>query len=150
MQKNLSKSPLPPAVEIFPILIFDLKQTCKKVPAENCKIQNFPATCFVYKSKKKFDKAFEIIKDVKILSFEENLGELLVKIWFVRQLLTKYFGKSKRIKQNWARQENFDIRFCVSFVRYCQKFNFQKEDWTLPVSPSNFKVPFLFPNFLRS
>ena len=33
----------------------------------------------------------------------------------------KFLAKSKEIKQNWKRSENFDISFCVSFDRYCQK-----------------------------
>ena len=36
------------------------------------------------------------------------------------QSLMKYFGKSKKIKQNWTRPENFDIRFSVIYGNYCQ------------------------------
>ena len=34
-----------------------------------------------------------------------------------RAFLDKNFVKSKEIKQNWTRPENFDIRFYVSFGR---------------------------------
>ena len=40
------------------------------------------------------------------------------------QSLTKYFAKGKKVKQNWARPENFDICFCVSFDCNCQKLIF--------------------------
>ena len=42
-------------------------------------------------------------------------------------LVTKYFVKNKKIKQNWTKPENFDIWFCVRFDRYCQKLNFRGE-----------------------
>ena len=43
------------------------------------------------------------------------------------QSVTKYFAKSKKIKENWTRAENFVIGFCISFDRYCQKLIFEGE-----------------------
>ena len=46
-------------------------------------------------------------------------------ISMVMQSVTKYMAKSKEIKQNWTRSENFDISLCVNFDRYFQKLNFK-------------------------
>ena len=43
------------------------------------------------------------------------------------QSVTKYFAKSKKIKENWTRPENIVICFCVIFDRYCQKLIFEAE-----------------------
>ena len=37
------------------------------------------------------------------------------------QAVIKYLVKNKKIKQNWTRQENFNIWFCLSFECYFQK-----------------------------
>ena len=41
--------------------------------------------------------------------------------------MTKYFPKSKKMKQTWTRPENFDICFWISFDRYYQKIIFGGE-----------------------
>ena len=57
-----------------------------------------------------------------ISRFEEDWGKFLGRIRFYRQSLTKYVGKSKKIKQNWKRPEKCDMSFCVNLIR---------KDWTL-------------------
>ena len=54
------------------------------------------------------------------------------------QSVTKCFAKSKKIEQNWARPENVDICFCVSFDRYYQKLMFGGETRHKPMTPPNF------------
>ena len=50
------------AVEIFPISIFDLKQTCKIVPTEFYSILNFTATYFDDVSINTYKKALKLLK----------------------------------------------------------------------------------------
>ena len=93
-------------------------------------------------------KAFKLLKDVKILRFEGDWDELWAKVWFVRQSMTKYFARSKKIKRNWTRPEDLDFYFFIGFDCFFQKLIFGGETEHKPVSLPNFEVS--FPNFLRS
>ena len=53
-------------------------------------------------------------------------------------------AKSKKIKQNWTRTENFDVCFLVNFDRYFQKSIFREEARHKPVSSPNFEIFFHF------
>ena len=75
-----------------------------------------------------------------------NTGKLLVQL----QSVAKYFTKTKKIKQNWTRPENFDISFCVSSGHFCQGLTFGGDTGHKTVFPSNFQIFFSFPDFLRS
>lgn len=67
------------------------------------------------------------------------------------QSVTARVSKSKKkIKKNWTRPEKFDLCFCVTFNRYCQKLIFEGEARHYPVFPTHSESLFLFPNFLRS
>lgn len=45
----------------------------------------------------------------------------------------KYMVKSKKLKRNWTRRENFDICFCVSFNHSRQKIIFGGKTGNQPV-----------------
>lgn len=60
----------------------------------------------------------------------------------------KYMVKSKKLKRNWTRRENFDICFCVSFNHSRQKIIFGGKTGNQPVSPHNFGIFFSWLNFL--
>ena len=92
----------------------------------------------------------KLLKDVKILRFQGDWGELWAKIWYVRQSMTKYFAKSKKIKQNWTRPEDLDFCFGIGFDYFFWKLIFGGESKYKPVSLPNFEIFFLFPNFLSS
>ena len=82
--------------------------------------------------------------------FRDEVGnfkfcEKVLLLLFCYYCLT--LAKSKKIKQNWTRLENFDICFCVSFDRYCQKLVFWRWDRTLAYVYIQF-WDFLFLNFL--
>ena len=49
-----------------------------------------------------------------------NLQNEETKIEDKLQLVTKYLTKSKKIRQNLIRRENYGICFYVIFGRYCQ------------------------------
>lgn len=49
-----------------------------------------------------------------------NLQNEETKIENKLQLVTKYLTKSKKIRHNLIRRENFGTCFCVIFGRYCQ------------------------------
>ena len=64
------------------------------------------------------------------------------------QSVAKYFAKNWKIKQNWTRSGNFDICFCISFDRYCQKLIFGGETGLYLVFSSNFEIFLAFPKIL--
>ena len=61
-KKTYQKKNTANAVEIFPISIFDLKQTCKIVPTEFYSILNFTATYFDDVSINTYKKALKLLK----------------------------------------------------------------------------------------
>ena len=61
--------------------------------------------------------------------------------------MTKYFDKSKQIKQNWTQPEKFDICFCVSSDRYCQNLNFWKGTGHLSKYPPCLEIFYFYPIF---
>ena len=53
-------------------------------------------------------------KKFDALKFEGDWGKVLGKICFFRQSSAKYIWKGRKIKQNWARPDNFNICFYLS------------------------------------
>ena len=82
--------------------------------------------------------------------FEGNRDQLRVKNCFFRQSLTKYLAKSKEIRQNWRRAENFDVSFCVSFNHWCKKLISGGEAAQWLVFPRNSKILLSLSNSRRS
>ena len=121
--KSSIKKPLPTAVEIFIIAIFDVKQACKKVPKENCTNWNSPATFFASISIQSLAKLWKVLKRWGLketgASYEQSFG-------FTNNQ-AQYFAKRKKIKQIWIRLENFDISFCIRFHDCYQKLVFGRE-----------------------
>ena len=55
----------------------------------------------------------------------------------------KYILKSKNVKQNYTRSENFDFS-------YCQTFIFRMETGHKALTVPKFQISLIFPNLLRS
>ena len=58
-----------------------------------------------------FEKDFEEIKEIIILKSAGDWDELQQKYVSLRQSRIKFMKQSQEIKQNWTRQENFEICF---------------------------------------
>ena len=58
-----------------------------------------------------FEKDFEEIKEIIILTSAGDWDELQQKYVSLRQSRIKFMKQSQEIKQNWTRQENFEICF---------------------------------------
>ena len=62
-----------------------------------------------------FEKGFEEIKEIIILKSAGDWDELQEKYVSLRQSRIKFMKQCQEIKQNWKRQENLEICFCVIF-----------------------------------
>ena len=65
----------------------------------------------------------------------------------VLQFWTKYLEQSKEVKQNWTEAENFDNCFYKTFDRYYENFISAGTTGRSALSPPNFDIFLIFPNF---
>ena len=89
--QNSFKNPPPTLVEEFLRSFFDLTQTWKTVPMENCKIWNSSSKLFCLYLQETFDKSFEVIKTIRILRCDEDRKELLTKDLVQKTTSDKFF-----------------------------------------------------------
>ena len=76
-----------------------------------------------------------------------RLGEV-IKMCSSRQSWTKYLKRSKEIKQNWSRAENFVNWFRLNFDCYYKSFISETKTGYYTLSPPNFSTSLIFPNVL--
>ena len=95
--QNSFKNPPPTLVEEFLRSFFDLTQTWKTVPIENCKIWNSSSKLFCLYLQEAFDKSFEVIKTIRILRCDEDRKELLTKDLVQKTTSDNFFSKSKKM-----------------------------------------------------
>ena len=74
----------------------------------------------------------------------------LTKVCLRRQSWAKYLEQIKEVKQNWARAEDFGNYFRVIFNRYYRSFISGRKTWCLALSPPNFDIVLIFPDFRQS
>ena len=87
----------------------------------------FLATRFVYIPIKSLKKASTLLNILRYWDLKQTWKSYEQKYGSTNNPWQSILQQQKKILQNWAGPENFDICFCVNLDSYCQKTIFEGE-----------------------